>query len=290
MNNKVFNWLKLPYPLLYGERRDYLHLISTSLFVALLLFVIRPFGLESMSNILLSLFIGKLTFGIVVTSILITQIMPRYLLDEDNWKIWKQTSLTMTNFLFIALFLQYMILENIDILSFALYLTITIIIATGPLLVKLLFTQNRILKENLQQANQSNLLLNKINNKQQNLIQSKKIEKIDLMADDGEQLSLDPNDFIYAKAEKNYIEIFWQEDEKNKSRILRMSFTTLLSQLSTSKTNYIQCHRSYIVNKIKICKVLGNSRGYHLKLLSNKLPIPVSRARSKHVLVKLRKL
>ena len=257
--NKFKNWLKLPYPLLFGMVRDYRQIAVSSIFIAILLYAIRPFGLSTFPSDMLAWFVAQLALGSIVVSVIVTQIMPRYLCNEDQWQIWKQVVLTLSNFLLVALYLQFMVLDGIDTVTLATYLGLTILLATGPLMVRLLITQNSLLQANLKQAGLSNLSLDSNKNLNREL-------NIKLNADDGEQLNIIASGFDYAKAEKNYVEIFWRDGHQVKTNVLRMAFATLKQQLSLNKIVLVHCHRSYLASQASITKVIGNSRGYSLEL------------------------
>jgi|GEM_PF-2809136 len=301
MVNKFLKWLKSPYPLLYGNRRDYLQIIITSIFISALLYAIQPFGLANLSERALILFVIKMTTGAMFASILVTQILPRYSFNEDQWLIWKQAALTLLNFLVVALVLQYLVLKDISILILFSYLAITMLLASGPLLMRLLITQNRLLKENLEQAKMANVAMETSEAKAplgkqygektltgQDILDIQ--DTLNIKTNDGELLSFTPQQFIYAKAEKNYVEIFLQDADKVKNIVLRMAFSSLVQQLNESPIPLIHCHRSYLVNQKSVNKIIGNSRGYSLQLSVEDVVVPVSRAKAKYVLSDLKNL
>jgi len=277
MNNKLLKWFKSPYPLMYGDKSDYVQIVLTSIFISIFIYVLQPFGLSTLPAQTLVLFIVKVASAAMLVSIIVTQVLPKYLLNEDLWQIWKQASLILLNFSAIALVLQYLVLEDIKFITLLSYLAFTILIAIGPLCIRLLITQNKLLKENLAQAKLVNDAL------ETNNIQRVENE-IKLNADDGESLYFLEQQFIYAKAEKNYVEIFCQDRRKTTTNVLRMPFSTLIQQLNKSELDMTHCHRSYLVNLQKITKIIGNSRGYSLELNRGEFLIPVSRSKAKQVL------
>lgn len=292
MNSKILKWFKSPYPLLYGERRDYFQIIITSIFISALVYVIRPFGLANLPSQALILFIANVTSGAMFTSILVTQILPKYCFNEDQWQIWKQAALILFNFSAVALVLHYLVLRNIGALTFLSYLGVTILIASGPLFMRLLITQNRLLKVNLEQARLVNEILKPSGPVNPNEAEPHKNQiretVLELKAHDGETFQLSEGDFIYAKAEKNYVEIFWYDTDKVKTTVLRMAFSSLIKQMSDSELPLIHCHRSYLVNQQSISKIIGNSRGYSMVLSVGDHVIPVSRAKAKQVLLEVK--
>jgi hypothetical protein len=247
----------------------------------MLFFVVKPFGLGAFSDSDMAAFIGRLAFGAMLISVVVTQLIPSRYFNEDHWKVGNQIALTLTNFFLVALFLQYSVLQSISVSTLAVYLGITMLLATGPLAIRILLIQNRVLKTHLEQANLSN----------QSLKQSEKGNKtteddtsLKITADDGEELKIRTVDFCFAKAEKNYIEIYYFSAGKLESHLMRMVFCKLMSQLGDKDIELIQCHRSYIVATNWVSQVLGNSRGYRLAIRNTQQVIPVARSRAKQVL------
>ncbi len=87
---------------------------------------------------------------------------------------------------------------------------------------------------------------------------------------------LDIKNFLFAKAEKNYIEIYLDHESKIQKLVKRITMTELEYQL---KAVYfvLKIHRSYLVNLKKIENISGNAQGYQLKLRNLKNSVPVSR-------------
>ena len=52
-------------------------------------------------------------------------------------------------------------------------------------------------------------------------------------------------------------------------------------------SNFVRCHKSYIVNLSKLKKVTGNAQGYKLIFEQLDFKIPVSRNLSKQILTKI---
>lgn len=98
--------------------------------------------------------------------------------------------------------------------------------------------------------------------------------KTQLKTDDFE---LEINKFLFAKAEKNYVEIYLEGVAEIQKLVKRITMTDLENQLKNF--NFVsKTHRSYLVNLKKIEKISGNAQGYQLKLETFKTSIPVSRS------------
>jgi class 3 adenylate cyclase len=105
-------------------------------------------------------------------------------------------------------------------------------------------------------------------------------ERITLVSETNETLSIQSDNIIYIKAEVNYSRVIWVEDNKRKEKVLRATLKTLEEQLSG--TSIIRCHRSYLFNTSKY-SITGDSKGYILKSKSDPFEVPVSRLKSKEI-------
>lgn len=81
-------------------------------------------------------------------------------------------------------------------------------------------------------------------------------------------------DFYYASSDENYVHIYFEYNHQIEKLTFRISLINFIRQLS-SPENIIQCHKSYVVNKSKIIKIEGSTRGYKLYLKNIEKPIPV---------------
>lgn len=94
-----------------------------------------------------------------------------------------------------------------------------------------------------------------------------------------EDFELAISDFLYAKSEGNYVEVYisdaGKKEIKNVKRITLSSFSKQLADFPF----ILQIHRSYLVNLKKVNQVNGNAQGYKLQL-DNFIDssIPVSRS------------
>lgn len=94
--------------------------------------------------------------------------------------------------------------------------------------------------------------------------------KTQVVSDD---FSMDISQFIFAKSDKNYVEIFMSE---NTTLLKRMTIKSLEHQLSDFD-GIFKTHRSYIVNLNSIENIEGNTQGYRLRIKGTNLIVPVSR-------------
>jgi LytTr DNA-binding domain len=71
------------------------------------------------------------------------------------------------------------------------------------------------------------------------------------------------NHFLFARAEGNYVEIFYRNNDIVKKELKRISLSNFETQVRASP-HLMRCHRAYIVNINNISGVTGNAQGYQL--------------------------
>lgn len=91
-----------------------------------------------------------------------------------------------------------------------------------------------------------------------------------------EKFDFEIDDFIYAKAEGNYSEIFLKKENNIQKLIKRISIKNLEVQLN-AYPHIIKTHRSILLNCHHIEAVTGNAQGYKVKLKDCSDTVPVSR-------------
>ncbi len=91
-----------------------------------------------------------------------------------------------------------------------------------------------------------------------------------------ETISFKENDFNYAIAFGNYIDIFILVENTLKRVTHRVTLSSFEAQLEES-SSLIRCHRSYLVNLKKVENISGNAQGLKLELKNQSEIVPVSR-------------
>ncbi len=95
-----------------------------------------------------------------------------------------------------------------------------------------------------------------------------------------EDFELDIKDFIFAKVESNYTEVFTFSSDKINKRLIRITLKDLEGQLQLLSCVF-RTHRSYLVNLDAITSISGNAQGYQLVIKNCSVTIPVSRSNIK---------
>ena len=91
-----------------------------------------------------------------------------------------------------------------------------------------------------------------------------------------DDFDLNPEEFLFAKSEGNYLEIYFEKGDKANKVLKRMTLKELESQLQ-SFPHFFKTHRSFLVNLQKVAQVKGNAQGYQLEIKSFSDTLPVSR-------------
>ena len=98
--------------------------------------------------------------------------------------------------------------------------------------------------------------------------------KTEVKADD---FNLNLSSFVYAKADRNYVEIYLITDSGIVKKLKRISIKDLDFQLNHFQ-NIMRTHRSFMVNLNHLININGNAQGYKLSLRNSENTIPVSRS------------
>lgn len=85
-------------------------------------------------------------------------------------------------------------------------------------------------------------------------------------------LYVDTSNIVYLKSEDNYVNVFYFEKNKLKTKLLRSTLTNMVKQLPS----FLKVHRSYIVNTNFILALKGNKQNAKLYLKDIDYQIPVS--------------
>lgn len=194
----------------------------------------------------------------------------------ENWKIKNELFLIFI-LLFLIGFIQFLLRDVLYNNPYNrswkyLYEEITNTLLIGSLSASIIVSINLNLQffKNTEQASAFNLIL-----------KEKKLESITseiTIATElkSETFQLKIQDFIFAKSEGNYVEIWISDNSLVKPILKRMKLKDLESAL-TDFQDIIRTHRSYLLNKTYIENVSGNAQGYKIHLKSCRELVPVSR-------------
>ncbi len=275
----LFNQL---YPFEKNPQKDWLIIISISLFIGLFLYIFRPFGLHDATGQYKSFILlgyGIVTFTVLVLNVfIIPAIFPSWF-REEKWTV-KREILYIGFILFTIgagnFFYSNIIFHNqfLSFNGFLLFQFYTLVIGILPVSMLVMSTYIRLLKRNLKAAGAIN---KNISTKEPN---SRGIGESELSfssTNKGEMLQIAGKDFLVAIAEGNYVKVFYLEKEDIKNIMLRNTLKKIIQE-TLYKPPYFRCHRAYIVNIDKVLKAEGNSQGFLLDVHGLDFKIPVSRS------------
>lgn len=102
---------------------------------------------------------------------------------------------------------------------------------------------------------------------------TKKVKKITINGTNkSETLTIFESDFIFAKAQQNYVDIYFNTDKGMQQKTLRSTLSNIIKQLPKAW----QVHRSYLVNLDYLKTVEGNARKRFIRITKTEEVIPIS--------------
>lgn len=87
-----------------------------------------------------------------------------------------------------------------------------------------------------------------------------------------ETFSLQSSDFILARAQQNYVQVFRMHEDGVAQQMIRSTLSNIKEQIPNAR----QVHRSYLVNLDFVTAVEGNSRKRKLVLSPDVEPVPIT--------------
>lgn len=303
---------KKPHPFIFNVGS----ILVPSLITFLVIMVFAPFGLvqsDALSRFSYAIFFGVIVAFCIWIGVNGLQKLFSTFFQEENWTIGKEISLVFTilSFIVLVIFLIFAALQSFEGLLdlFQVIVIRTLLISFFPILIMILYEQyyhqkikwkeaqslNKTLQEKQDELQEKQIQLKtEFENQLQNQIEEQiktKVEEVEnkriskkiiLEAENGKiALQLEPKQIFYLQSEGNYIEVFYQSENKIQKELIRNSLKKLEEKLP--KKDFFRCHKSYIVNLSKIQKVEGNARNFELILQNSDTKIPVSRSKSQEL-------
>lgn len=251
--------------------------------VFIILFLLRPFGLESFSAG--SLFWNAFAFGMVTfilasfNAMMLPWLFPK-LYEDKRWIVgkemvmmsWQIITITAGNLL-LAHYLYGLTLSFLHAFNF---FFITVAVGIFPIGIIILVKQKLLLKKYVTEAGTLDLVLvNTPSKKPDGRDHSPK--DITFYSENGkEHFTVASVAILYIASADNYIRIFYVADGNPVSYLLRSSLRRAEETL-TGLPGFFRCHRTCLVNLSLVTHVSGNAQGYKLHLTGTEDVIPVSR-------------
>ena len=279
MLQRIKDKLNQPFPFYFNTQRgNFILLLAIVAFVAIFMYFFEPRGNEPAYNEFVQIFGYSLITAIVLAcGHFLAPLMWTHFFDIERFTFGKYLLVNIVLIEIVTLlihpFNQFVVWPDTDYCSACLlydhrttYLVAFIILLPASYMIKAW-----VLSQNLQLAQETN----------EGLLRQKKEKphalsnKVVIATDTSETLALLPEDFLYAEAQDNYVQIYWRRENDTQSKMLRLSISRLEEQLTVP--NIVRTHRSYMVNLEKVSQVKGNSNGLRLALEGQEFEVPVSR-------------
>ena len=251
--------------------------VLSGLFIALFLLYFEPFNLHLNTDgnkVFHMSFFGCITTFILLVFLFVFPLLLPNLFSDKNWKLGYQMILNMLILIVIATFnsiySNYMNSIPFGWDSYWLILSRTSVLGILPIAFITFSDYYLKVKSSLNSAS------NIIKNKKEYLKDLKEVThqiSTDLKS---ETFSFKENDFNYAIAVGNYIDMCSLDENTLKKVTYRVTLSSFEIQVKES-SNLIRCHRSYLVNLNKVKNISGNAQGLKLELINQSEIIPVSR-------------
>lgn len=272
----LVSFLKQPYPF-YFEGKDLFYLCTVVFLMSLFFnYIFKPFDVYVPEQKMHYFWISAIHSIVPILVIALASAFIKLTRSlSDDWLLWKEFLL-----IFIILLLtgtgQFLVRDiiydnpnNWSWLYFFEEVRNTCLV--GMLFVAILISLNL---NRLLIKNQRNALLMATGLDNENIKGSGDILiSTQLKSDD---FVLNPNTFLFAKADGNYVEVYYNNHESVQKFIKRIPIKNLEKQLQNIPF-IVKTHRSYLVNINQIETISGNAQGYKLKLKRIDEIVPVSR-------------
>ena len=265
------------YPAPKPVLRNLIIAVLTGLFIALFLLYFEPFNfhLNTIENKVFHMFFfGCISTFVLLLFLYVFPLLLPNLFSDKNWKLGYQIILNMLILIVIATFnsiySNYMNSIPFGWDSYWLILSRTSVLGILPIAFITFSDYYLKVKSSLNSAS------NIIKNKKEYLKDLKEVThqiSTDLKS---ETFSFKENDFNYAIAVGNYIDMCSLDENTLKKVTYRVTLSSFEIQVKES-SNLIRCHRSYLVNLNKVKNISGNAQGLKLELINQSEIIPVSR-------------
>jgi hypothetical protein len=311
---KLQSILYKPYPLEERKPAQIKLAFIFGVVVFLFLLLLRPFDNNpSFNQVLLNSAIGGLLTctAIIFDYVVLFPLFPQFF-KEEKWTIIREIIFTI---IIITTIASFNVIAGVFIwnatFSFANWLSMvfyTAIIGIAPATVSILINQARLLKkyrnevaiinENLpaptSQIKEEAISTETVVSFQKAPIITKEEPVISILEEKVEVQDITPTSitikaenekdnltilhttFLAATSADNYVKIFYQENEKLKTTIIRSTLKRV-EENTAAFPQFFRCHRTAIVNMSLVHAVNGSAQGYRLQLPYLQEEIPVSR-------------
>ena len=281
---QLWQFFRSPFPFDISYPKAWYRAMAVSVFVSLFLCIFQPFGLSTLEGphrLLLIASFGLPCFPVVLLQGLSFAWLSKRYDCEAHWKVYHQVLATLIIPLLIAIsnyfHARWLFQWPLDWVIFGRMLFHTLAVSFFPILGLVYWDWQKLSARfgklaALVSSNTESGIPARVSTTENG--NSSDIE----LCGENQQESIRVNleDLLYAKAEANYVEICLLKDDRLQHELIRAPLKSVEMQLSKWNQNVVRCHRSYLVNRLKILKAEGNAQGLLLSLKGS-ATVPVSR-------------
>ncbi len=271
-----FDILHTPFPQIEKTKERFWFSVMVSVFVYIFLLVFQPFGIDRITYNIPVFLLGYLfitLFVLLTNYFVIFSIFPK-LFNPETWTIGKMLLMTSIEILVIAIlnwiytsyFSRY-VLVDISLSKFFLF---TISIGVITLIIVVLASEHYLNHRNCKLAEH---LATQIDTKQEETEKSLHF----ISENQNENFDISSKQLLCIKAEGNYCNVFYVENEQVTNKLIRTSLRKLEINFEDNP-EIKRCHKSYMVNMKNVNKVSGNARNYVFHINHLPFSVPVSRS------------
>lgn len=272
----MFRLFNQKYPSPNPGLKSILTALLFGLFIGLFLLFFEPFDINLSTydhKVLVLLFYGLITAVVLFIFLFMFPLAIPKLFSDKHWRVKHQIVFYFT-ILFLIATLNGIYTNYINSLSFSWsnywwIINRTFVLGGIPITFLTLIDYKRRVAFNVTQAND---ILKTKKNFEKNLNNVVHQFSTDLK---NETISFNEDDFYYAMADGNYIDMYLSDENQIKKATHRVTLSSFEHQLKSSCLK--RCHRSYLVNLKKVENISGNAQGLKLKIKRQTETIPVSR-------------
>ncbi len=169
-----------------------------------------------------------------------------------------------------AFYLRYVGSQHI---SYYVMFKIILICLAPPVALRLYDIFKELRQQKISLSEEIKMLQNKLETYEEDNLG----KTIEFISDSGtENLVLQVTDVAFIKSADNYVEIVYMEDNTFKRKLIRNTLKNIELQVR-QYSNFIRCHRTYLVNTYYIEKLNRKLNNYLLSIKGHDEKIPVSR-------------
>jgi hypothetical protein len=265
--NQILNSLK--------DELGRLFMISFGVFLFILFF--QPFSLENLDYNNRLIFVtgfGAITYLLAcIILIVLPLLLPKWV-NTSEWESGPPVILILLllclNATAFAFYIRYV---GGVMLTFYIVFKL-LLVCLLPIIILIILYKNKSLESviNEMQEQHRNLILQVQANEK-----SEFEEEIEFYSENkSDKLSLKSKNIVCIKSADNYVELYYLKDDFLEKKLLRNTLKNIEIQLESRKY-FLKCHRTCIVNKNYIKKLVRSYSGYSLTLFCTDEKIPVSR-------------